>query len=104
MTSDDIDKRTRNQCDVANALAVWLNAQTGATTPHTADVYTAWTLLTHLIIRAEALERALASLVSGVEDIQHAWPKLEDLPPGSPLNDMIGFLFATLPIAQKALR
>ena len=49
------------------------------------------------------LTAALRSLVIGVEELQAEWPHL-DLPSEGRHNDLIGFLFATLPVAQKALK
>jgi hypothetical protein len=50
--------------------------------------------------RVAELERALRSLVIGVQELQEAWPRLatDDIPQ---LGELCGF--ATLPIAEKAL-
>lgn len=42
------------------------------------------------------------SLVEGVRDLQREWPVL--LPAGPRLEELIGFLFATLPLAEKELK
>lgn len=41
------------------------------------------------------------SLIIGVEELQHNWEDLEV--PEGPINDLVGFLFATLPLAKAEL-
>jgi len=46
-------------------------------------------------------DRALRSLVAGVRELQAAWPTIADSDPR--LDDLCGFLFATLPLAERVL-
>jgi hypothetical protein len=56
--------------------------------------------------KEQQLRRALESLVSGVQDIEKHWPSVTERAHAEmgPLNEMIGFLFATLSLAQQALQ
>lgn len=47
------------------------------------------------------MKGGLKSLISGVQDLQKEWPGL-DVPDGR-IHDLVGFLFATLPLAEKEL-
>lgn len=47
------------------------------------------------------MKGGLKSLISGVQDLQKEWPGL-DVPDGR-IHDLVGFLFAALPLAEKEL-
>ncbi len=101
--ADDLDRRVTERIGIANRLSMWISHQTSIPThPSFIDAHVANQLLHDVIVEQDQLTRAATSLVIGVEELAAYWPD-EDLRPGHPLNDLIGFLFATLPLSQKAL-
>jgi len=105
MTVEEQKRRHENRVLTANALAHVINTTKSMATgdPELSIIYDAHALLMHLVLRLNELEHAAMSLAVGVEELKDEWPTLE-LPSEGRHNELIGFLFATLPLTQKALR
>lgn len=105
MTAEQQKRRHAGYVMIANQLAQFINNTKALKTSDIElnVVYSAHAILLDLIIKHDRLERAALSLATGVEELQAEYPHL-DLPSEGRHNDLIGFLFATLPLTQEALK